>query len=113
VTNFPVYLRFGEFVLHPHWIFETAAYSAGYYVYRHQRRRGDVIDSHARWWVIAAAVVGGFLGSRMLAAFEDPFSLPAHWNQPHLLLGGKTIVGGLIGGLIAVELVKRLRGIHD
>ena len=32
--------------------------------------------------------------------------------QPRLLLGGKTIVGGLVGGLIAVESVKRLRGIR-
>ncbi len=28
------------------------------------------------------------------------------------LLGGKTIVGGLVGGLIAVESIKRLRGIR-
>jgi phosphatidylglycerol:prolipoprotein diacylglycerol transferase len=112
VSSFPVYLRFGEFVLHPHWVFETAAYSAGYYLYRRQRRRGDVIDSQARWWVVAAAIVGGFMGSHMLAAFEDPFSLAGHWSQPYLLLGGKTIVGGLIGGLIAVELVKRFRGIY-
>jgi prolipoprotein diacylglyceryltransferase len=62
--------------------------------------------------VVAAAIVGGFMGSHLLAAFEDPFALADHWSQPYLLFGGKTIVGGLIGGLIAVESVKRFRGIH-
>ncbi len=110
--NFPAYLSLGSFVLHPHWIFESLAYTAGFYVYRRLRRRGDVIDSRARWWVIGAAIIGGFAGSRILSAFEDPVFLAGHWTEPHHLLGGKTIVGGLVGGLIAVESVKRLRGIH-
>jgi phosphatidylglycerol---prolipoprotein diacylglyceryl transferase len=111
--NFPAYFRLGPLVLHPHWIFESLAYAAGAYLYRRlRRRRGDVIDSRARWWVIAAAMVGGLGGSRILAAFENPMFLADHWMQPHLLLGGKTIVGGLVGGLIAVESVKRLVGIR-
>jgi phosphatidylglycerol---prolipoprotein diacylglyceryl transferase len=110
--SFPAYLRLGPLVLHPHWIFESVAYTAGFYLYRRlRRRRGDVIDSRARWWVIGAAIIGGFAGSRILSAFEDPVFLAGHWTEPHLLLGGKTIVGGLVGGLIAVESVKRLRGI--
>ena len=35
----------------------------------------------------------------------------AHWADPTFLLGGKTIVGGLIGGLIAVEWIKRRLGV--
>jgi phosphatidylglycerol:prolipoprotein diacylglycerol transferase len=111
--NFPVYLRVGPLALHPHWIFESLAYTAGFYLYRRLRRRsGDVIDARSRWWVIAAAIVGGFAGSRVLSAFEDPFVLAGHWTEPRVLLGGKTIVGGLIGGLLAVEGIKRVRGIR-
>ena len=111
--SFPVYVRLGPLSLHPHWIFESLAYAAGIYLYRRlRRRRGDVIESRDRWWVIAAALVGGFAGSRILSAFEDPVFLAHHWMEPHLLLGGKTIVGGLVGGLIAVESIKRLRGIR-
>jgi prolipoprotein diacylglyceryltransferase len=110
--TFPVYLHLGSLVIHPHWVFESLAYTAGFYLYRRLRRqRGDVIDSRARRWVTTAAIIGGFAGSRLLSAFEDPLVLVDHWRQPHLLLGGKTIVGGLVGGLIAVESVKRLRGI--
>jgi phosphatidylglycerol---prolipoprotein diacylglyceryl transferase len=62
--------------------------------------------------VIGAAMIGGFVGSRILSAFENPLFLEDHSIRPQLLLGGKTIVGGLVGGLIAVESVKRLRGIR-
>jgi phosphatidylglycerol---prolipoprotein diacylglyceryl transferase len=111
--SFPAYLHLGSLAVHPHWIFEGLAYTAGFYLYRRVRRqRGDVIDSRARWWVIIAAMIGGFTGSRVLSAFEDPLFLVDHWMQPQLLLGGKTIVGGLVGGLIAVESVKRLWGIR-
>jgi phosphatidylglycerol---prolipoprotein diacylglyceryl transferase len=110
--RFPAYLHVGSLVVHPHWIFESLAYTAGFYLYRRLRRQhGDVIDSRARWWVIGAAMIGGFAGSRILSAFENPLLQEGHWVR-QLLLGGKTIVGGLVGGLIAVESVKRLRGIR-
>jgi phosphatidylglycerol:prolipoprotein diacylglycerol transferase len=111
--SFPAYLHLGSLVVHPHWIFESLAYTAGFYLYRRLRRQhGDVIGSRARWWVIGAAMIGGFVGSRILSAFENPLFLEDHSIRPQLLLGGKTIVGGLVGGLIAVESVKRLRGIR-
>src|SRR3954471_2242350 len=110
--TFPAYLHLGSLALHPHWIFESLAYTTGFYLYRRLRHQsGDVIDSRARRWVMLAAIVGGFAGSRILSAFEDPLFLADHRFEPRLLLGGKTIVGGLVGGLIAVESVKRLRGI--
>ena len=109
--SFPAYVHLGPVVLHPHWIFESLAYTAGFYLYRRLRRRhGDVIDPRSRWWVIGAAMIGGLAGSRLLAAFEDPLFLEQS-IRPELLLG-KTIVGGLVGGLIAVESIKRVRGIR-
>jgi len=111
--TFPAYLHLGSLVVHPHWIFESLAYTAGFYLYRRLRRQhGDVIDSRERWWVIGAAMIGGVAGSRILSAFEHPVFVADYWIRPQLLLGGKTIVGGLVGGLIAVESVKRLRGIR-
>jgi len=96
--------------LHP--VFETLAYFFGYAVYKHLRTRfGDALSSEQRWPVIAAAAVGALFGSRVLG-------LAAQWPRLHgelwrrlLLPGGKTIVGGLLGGWLAVEIVKRLSGI--
>src|SRR4029453_18447514 len=57
------------------------------------------------------AIVGGGGGRRGLFWLENPAETLAHWNDPIFLFGGKTIVGGLIGGLIAVELEKRWAGL--
>ena len=51
------------------------------------------------------------LGSKLLYWLEDPAATLAHWNDLIFLLGGKTIVGGLLGGLIGVEWIKKRRGI--
>jgi phosphatidylglycerol:prolipoprotein diacylglycerol transferase len=41
---------------------------------------------------------------------EDPRVTISHLHDPAYLLGGKTIVGALIGGLIAVETIKKQIG---
>jgi phosphatidylglycerol:prolipoprotein diacylglycerol transferase len=112
--QFPVYLRIGPLQIHPHWVFETLAYVIAFRLYLVLRRRqGDVLDDDARLWVIAAAAAGAAAGSKILYWFEDPRLALAHWHDPIFLMGGKTIVGALIGGLVAVEWTKRrLRVTH-
>jgi phosphatidylglycerol---prolipoprotein diacylglyceryl transferase len=110
--TFPVFIPLGPLTIHPHWLFETLAYTLAGYVYSRERRRhGDVIETRARWWIIGAAALGGFVGSRLLSLAEDPVELGRRWSDPAFLVEGKTIVGGLIGGLIAVELIKRRLGV--
>jgi len=110
--TFPLYLSVGSLRLHPHFVFEALAYFVGLQLYLRQRRRsGDVIDSPTRWSIVAATIVGAALGSRLLYWLEGPSQLLAHWNDVRYLLGGKTVVGGLLGGLIAVELTKRVLGV--
>jgi phosphatidylglycerol:prolipoprotein diacylglycerol transferase len=97
-VTFPVYIHVGQWSFHPHRVFELMGYGAGGALFLWLRRQyGDSVGRDARWSVAAAAIVGGVVGSRLLDAIADP--------------GGKTIVGGLIGGLIAVEWVKRRMGI--
>jgi phosphatidylglycerol:prolipoprotein diacylglycerol transferase len=105
---------------HPAWhpVFETLAYAAGYAVFRHVRsKQGDVIAEPQRWTVLAAAAVGALLGSRLLGLAEQWPTVRAAWHSGHLLAllispGGKTIVGGLLGGWLGVEIVKRASGIR-
>src|SRR4051812_21067810 len=76
-------------------------------------KSGDSIDVPLRWSVVAAAFVGGALGSKILYWAEDPAATAAHWREFEYLMGGKTIVGGLLGGWIAVELMKKYVGISE
>jgi phosphatidylglycerol:prolipoprotein diacylglycerol transferase len=104
-------------VFHP--VFETLAYAAGYGVFRMGRaRQGDVLAEPQRWTVIASAAVGALAGSRLLGLAEQwPTVLSAMQSHRFSALlfssGGKTIVGGLLGGWLAVELVKVILGIRN
>jgi phosphatidylglycerol---prolipoprotein diacylglyceryl transferase len=112
--SFPVYLKVGSVRLHPHLVFETLAYLVGYRVFVALRRRfGDPVSQPARWWVIAAAAAGAAVGSKLIYWFEDPAKTLQQWHNLAYLMGGKTIVGGLAGGLIAVEWIKRRSGITE
>lgn len=99
-------------------MFETLAYAAGYAVFRWERaRRGDVLAEPQRWTVLAAAAVGALVGSRLLGLAEQWPTVLKAWHARQLLAlvlspGGKTIVGGLLGAWIGVEVVKALSGIH-
>ena len=112
--TFPVYIPFGSIKLHPHLIFETAAYAIAFRIYLFMRKRaGDTLDDGNRWWIIAAATMGAMVGSKLLYWFEAPALTLAHWRETAYLMSGKTIVGALIGGLIAVELAKHILGIKQ
>jgi len=61
--------------------------------------------------VVAAAVGGAVLGSKVLFWLEDPHLTLLNLHDPAYLMGGKTIVGALVLGLIAVELMKCYLGL--
>jgi phosphatidylglycerol:prolipoprotein diacylglycerol transferase len=97
--------------LHP--VFETLAYAVGYAVYRRSRdRTGDILPDDHRWLIIAAASIGALFGSRLLGLLEEIPITQLTWRNL-LMPGGKTIVGGLLGGWVAVEIAKRLKHIHS
>jgi len=106
---------------HPAWhpVLETLAYATGYAVFRRVRaRQGDVVAEPQRWTVLAAAAVGALVGSRLLGLAEQWPTVLQAWHAGRLLAllvspGGKTIVGGLLGGWFGVEIVKRASGIRQ
>ena len=105
---------------HPAWhpVLETLAYASAFAVYRAMRaRQGDVIAEAQRWTVLAAAAVGALAGSRLLGIAEQWPTVVAAWRSGQLVRlliapGGKTIVGGLLGGWAAVEMAKKLTRIR-
>lgn len=89
-----------------HFAFEVAGYIAAGVVYTIVRqRRGDAVADHARAFVLAGAALGAAIGARLLFWLCDPaLTLRS--------MSGKTVVGGLLGGLIGVEIAKRIIGVR-
>ncbi len=110
--QFPVTIPIGPWDLHPHPVFEVLGYALGFQLFLALRRRnGDVLATGQRPLVVLAAIAGAIMGSKILAWLIDP---AATWTQRadvQTWFAGKTIVGGLLGGLIAVEGTKRVLGI--
>lgn len=76
------------------------------------RREKDDFTIEQRSWLILAAVVGAILGAKLLAWIQHAdYTIDALYNNPAMLIGGKTMVGGLLGGLIGVETSKKMLGI--
>ncbi len=97
-----------------HLLFEVAAFAVGYTFYAKLRlRQGDTITEDKRVWIIIGAAAGALIGSRVLGALEDPALLSWNWRSLFIAFNNRTIVGGLLGGLIGVEVTKKFVGVHQ
>ena len=95
-----------------HLLLESLAYAVAFAVYRRDRLRyGDKLPDPHRSSVIVAAILGAAIGSKLLGWVEDPADFLRHWRDWQYVMGGKTIVGGLLGGTLAVEWVKARIGV--
>ena len=94
--------------MHMHTLFEIAGSTAGVMLYGWLRKRqGDAVDDRARLYVLIGAAIGATFGARLLWWAGEP-GVPIS-----LLFSGKTVVGGLLGGLIGVEVTKKLVGVRS
>lgn len=109
--SFPFTLHLGTAAITAHAIFEVLAFFIGFrYFLWLRRRKQDAIEETNRLWIIVGATFGALIGSRLVGALEDPaiwFESPNPWLY---LYKSKTIVGGLLGGLAGVELIKMAIG---
>lgn len=115
IMTFPVYFHAFSHRIHPHMVMEVIAYSAGFQLYRILRPRFPraKVPFEQNLWIFVGAVFGALIGSKVLAWVE---SLPDYWPHrfdPAAWAGGKTIVGGLLGGWAGVEIAKKCLGIRQ
>ena len=93
----------------PHFILEACAYLVGGRVYWHAARGQPMPAREGALALIAGAILGALAGSKVLHIAEhQPAILAAH--DAGLWIGGKSILGGFIGGTFGVEVAKRLIG---
>jgi len=78
-----------------------------------RKKQGDIVEKEHRIFVVIGACLGAVLGARILGSLED---IPAWRSSSSPLLyfyGNKTLVGGLLGGLAGVELMKKVIGVRQ
>jgi phosphatidylglycerol:prolipoprotein diacylglycerol transferase len=108
--HFPVNIPIGKSSVPVHFICETLAYFIGYRYYVYLRKNtNDLISSDNRLIIFIGTASGAFIGSHLVGIFENP-PLLSHFGLIYFM-GNKTIVGGMLGGLIGVELTKKKIGV--
>ncbi|PSL48775.1 prolipoprotein diacylglyceryltransferase [Chitinophaga niastensis] len=106
--QFPVYISLFSLHFPLHAITETLGMFIGFRYFLYLRlKQSDHIDNSNRIWVILGAIFGALFGSRLLGTLENPPGLLHADNLLFYIYQNKTIVGGLLGGLIGVELIKK------
>lgn len=113
--SFPRYFHLFGHRIHPHPVMEIIAYTGGFQLYLLLRRRSKTppIPFEQNMWILVGAVFGALFGSKLLAWLESPGAFFPHLNQAVTWEGGKTIVGGLLGGWIGVEIAKKCLGLRQ
>lgn len=92
-----------------HVLFEWSAYVVGFGLYwRSRQQTAQSPETLDRLAIAAAAVFGAAVGSKALYIADYWGALaPEPWID---WLSGKTIVGALLGGVLGVEIVKKVIG---
>lgn len=107
--NLPFEPYFFGHQINIHLILEYLAFFLAFRFYVVLRGKKDTISSKNRLSIILGAAVGALIGSRFIGFLENP--LMEISNETIIqILNTKTIMGGLFGGLLGVELVKKRIG---
>ncbi len=113
--EFPLYLKIVGLKINGHVFFEIMAHMVGLFYFRYLRKKSwDHFSKRQRIRLIFYAVLGAIIGSKLIGIAEGIFTASSLSNiEIHNLFRSKTIVGGLLGGLISVELFKKLANIKE
>ncbi len=96
-----------------HYVFEWAALVTGFWFYRRIRQskgQSGILEPTA-FLVVLGCIVGAAIGNKLVFWLEFPHLWAAHAADPMAWLMGQSIVGGLLGGWIGVELGKKVAGV--
>ncbi|MEO1593010.1 MAG: prolipoprotein diacylglyceryl transferase family protein [Cyanobacteria bacterium J06632_22] len=111
--DFPVWISLGPWRIHPHFVFESLAYTVALRLTLRSSRRSSLLASQ-QTSVIVGGMVGALAGAKLLVMLQHVYLA---WESPLqyglLLLQGKTVVGALLGAIAGVEITKKLIGVRQ
>jgi len=107
--QFPVVLHLGNWRVPIHPVCDVLAYFLGFQLYLYLKRRtpGPLLTWEQNAWILVGCIFGAVIGAKVLAWMEAPGLYWSLRNDPNFWFGGKTIVGGLLGGWIGIEIAKK------
>lgn len=108
----PILFYAGKFPVEAYPVFLFIALVTGIAIYIWQLRRDGIKSSNALYIVIFA-IFGGTIGAKLPLIFIYWRELSLNPSSMNILLSGRTIVGGLIGGAAGTFLAKKLFGIKE
>jgi len=109
--QYPMALEIAGARIHLHGLLEAIGIFIAFRYYLWLRpRSSDVISSGHRIWIIIGATLGAVLGARLIGALENVPQWIAAPDKLSYFLNNKTLVGGLLGGLVGVEGLKKIIG---
>jgi phosphatidylglycerol---prolipoprotein diacylglyceryl transferase len=109
--QFPVVFHIGDLGITAHAVLETLAYFIAFrYMLYLRRKSGDNFSTNTRIWILLGAILGSLIGSHLLGSLERPQELRSTGNIFRYIAYNKTVLGGFLGGLFGVELVKKIIG---
>jgi prolipoprotein diacylglyceryltransferase len=95
-----------------HQVFEALGLAVGAQYYRVLARRsgqGGWLTS-GRFAVVVGCLLGAGIGNKAVFWLDQPHLWPLLTQDWTRVFGGQSVVGGLLGGLLGVEMAKRLTG---
>lgn len=97
-----------------HQLFEWLALATGVQLYRLQRRRAAQpgLLQPGSFAVVVGCILGAAIGNKLVFWIEMPHLWQSAAPDWRLVASGQSIVGGLLGGLLGVEIAKKLAGIR-
>ena len=95
-----------------HTAFSYAGMTLGAALWRASLRRQPTGGALApgNFAVLVGLLLGAAIGNKLVFLIERPDVVQALWQAGQIAWPGQSIVGGLLGGLIGVELAKKLTG---
>ena len=108
----PVLFYIGKFPIESYPVFLSLALLVGLLIYRLQLKK-DKIRSPNALYIVIFAVVGGSIGSKIPILLIYWQEINSSANSMDIFLSGRTVIGGLIGGMVGTLLAKRIFKIKE
>ena len=102
-----------------HTVCEWLALSGGFLLYRRiKQQRGETVGQVGSFWFFVCGLFGAVLGIKLVSLLHYPEVWAWLWHGQvkqfvWAAVSGQSVVGGLLGGWLGVEVGKKIAGIRS